>query len=39
MKQQVNGVIKIDGAKLEIKGITSEDLVIDGDIVQIQFLK
>ena len=33
------GIIKVTGEKLMIKEITLEDLMIDGDIVSLEFLK
>jgi sporulation protein YqfC len=33
------GIIKVTGEKLMIREITSEDLMIDGDIVSLEFLK
>jgi sporulation protein YqfC len=33
------GIIKVTGEKLVIKEITLEDLMIDGDIVSLEFLK
>lgn len=33
------GVIKITGIKLVIKGITSENILVDGEIESLEFIK
>ncbi|MFZ5989009.1 MAG: sporulation protein YqfC [Bacillota bacterium] len=33
------GIIRVTGGSMVIKEITSEDLLIDGDIVSLEFLK
>lgn len=33
------GVIKITGSKLVIKGITSENILVDGEIESLEFIK
>ncbi|MCR4435590.1 MAG: sporulation protein YqfC [Clostridiales bacterium] len=34
-----SGIIRIEGGRLTIKGITSENIFIDGDISSIEFIK